>query len=71
MRLSLLLVLGVLGCAALSCGPTIHQMLIMDTASYKYPPTWVPLPVLYQAMNTTDSDSGRLRGYVEVSVNRP
>jgi hypothetical protein len=43
------------------------RVLIMDTASYKYPPTWVPLPALYEAMNTTDSDSGRLRGFVEVS----
>ncbi len=44
------------------------RLLIMDTASYKYPPTWVPLPMLYEAMKTTDSASGRLRGYVEVSA---
>ncbi len=47
------------------------RVLIMDTASYKYPPTWVPLPKLYEAMNTTDSSSGRARGYVEVTQASP
>jgi len=42
-------------------------VLIMDTASYKYPPTWVELPKLYEAMNTIDGASGKSRGYVEVS----
>lgn len=45
-------------------------VLVMDTASYKYPPTWVPLSRLYEAMNTTDGASGRTRGYVEVSTSR-
>jgi len=44
------------------------RVLIMDTASYKYPPTWVPLPMLVEAMKTTDSSSGRMRGYIEVSA---
>jgi hypothetical protein len=44
------------------------RVLIMDTASYKYPPTWVPLPMLYEAMKTTDTATGRLRGYVAVSA---
>jgi hypothetical protein len=43
------------------------SVLIMDTATYSYPPTWVPLARLYAAMQTTDSSSGKLRGYVEVS----
>jgi len=43
------------------------RVLIMDTASYKYPPTWVELPKLYEAMNTIDGASGKSRGYVEVS----
>jgi hypothetical protein len=47
------------------------RVLIMDTASYKYPPTWVPLAKLYEAMNTTDSSSGRARGYVEVTQASP
>jgi hypothetical protein len=43
------------------------RVLIMDTASYKYPPTWAPLTLLYEAMRTTDSSAGRMRGYVEVT----
>jgi len=39
----------------------------MDTASHKYPPTWVPLPMLFDAMNTTDSASGMRRGYIEIA----
>lgn len=42
------------------------RVLIMDTASHKYPPTWVPLAMLYEAMLTTDSATGRMRGYVQV-----
>ena len=44
------------------------RVLIMDTASYKYPPTWVELPLLYEAMNTTDGASGKSRGYVEIAA---
>ena len=43
------------------------SLLIMDTASNKYPPTWVPLELLVKAMRTVDSASGRMRGYVEIS----
>ncbi len=46
-----------------------HQsdsVLIMDTAAHKYPPTWVPLPLLFDAMNTVDTSSGKLRGFVEI-----
>lgn len=44
------------------------RVLIMDTASYKYPPTWVELPMLHKAMNTTDGSTGKSRGYVEVAA---
>ena len=44
------------------------QMLILDTADYKYPYTWVPLASLYDAMQEKDSASGRARGLVEVRV---
>jgi len=47
--------------------PDTDRVLVMDTASYKYPPTWVPLEKLFDAMNTTDGSSGRTRGYVEVT----
>jgi len=42
-------------------------VLIMDTASYNYPPTWVPLTKLYSAMAAIDPSSGKARGFVEVS----
>ena len=44
------------------------RVLVMDTASYKYPPTWVPIEKLFAAMNTIDSETGRTRGYVEVTA---
>lgn len=43
------------------------RVLILDTASYKYPPTWVRVGSLFAAMNTIDSETGQARGYVEVS----
>ena len=43
-------------------------VLVLDTASYKCPPTWVPLSKLYEAVKTTDGASGRTRGYVEISA---
>lgn len=43
------------------------SVLIMDTASYKYPPTWVPVSLLYAGMNTRDSASAHVRGYLAVS----
>ncbi len=42
-------------------------VLIMDTASHYYPHTWVPLEKLYAAMATTDSSSGKQRGYLRVT----
>lgn len=42
------------------------RVLIMDTADYKYPYTWVSLPALYDAMQEKDASSGRARGVVEV-----
>ena len=44
------------------------RVLILDTAAYNYPATWVPLTQLYAAMNTTDPSSGKARGFVEVSA---
>lgn len=43
------------------------MVLIMDTAAYKYPQTWVPVTKLYSAMNTLDTESQLNRGFVEVS----
>jgi hypothetical protein len=44
------------------------QILILDTADFKYPHTWVPLAALYAAMQEKDSASGRARGLVEVRM---
>ncbi|KAK3028127.1 hypothetical protein RJ639_038988 [Escallonia herrerae] len=41
--------------------------LILDVARFKYPPHWVPLTLLWEAMNTTDDASGRHRGFMLIS----
>ncbi|PHT86332.1 Glutathione gamma-glutamylcysteinyltransferase 2 [Capsicum annuum] len=41
--------------------------LILDVARFKYPPHWVPLPLLWEAMNTIDEATGLHRGFVLVS----
>ena len=42
------------------------RFLILDVASYKYPPVWVSTEALWKAMNTLDGDSGKTRGFVVV-----
>jgi hypothetical protein len=43
------------------------MFLMLDVARYKYKPSWIPAERLYRAMNTTDTTSGKSRGYVLVS----
>lgn len=43
-------------------------LLVMDVARYKYPPFWVDADLLWRAMATTDTSSGRHRGYIVVEV---
>lgn len=43
------------------------RFLILDVSRYKYPPVWVTTEELWKAMNTTDLDSGKTRGFVFVS----
>ena len=50
---------------------TSDRVLIMDTADYKYPFTWVPLPSLHAAMQERDASSGHARGAVEVRAEMP
>ena len=40
----------------------------MDVARYKYPPFWVDADLLWQAMATPDTVSGRHRGYAIIDV---
>ena len=44
------------------------RVLILDTAGYKYPPTWVTIESLFVAMSTVDSASGKTRGFLEISA---
>jgi Phytochelatin synthase len=46
------------------------RFLILDVARYKYPPVWVEAEDLWQAMATTDSTSGKTRGFVLISRDR-
>ncbi|XP_021722236.1 glutathione gamma-glutamylcysteinyltransferase 1-like isoform X2 [Chenopodium quinoa] len=41
--------------------------LILDVARFKYPPHWVPLSLLWEAMDTVVEASGQRRGYVLIS----
>lgn len=43
------------------------MVLIMDVARFKYPPHWVPLSTLFEAMSTIDTDTGLHRGYIILS----
>lgn len=42
------------------------RFLVLDVAQHKYPPVWVKTEDLFRSMNTTDSDSGKTRGFVLV-----
>ncbi|KAK8493991.1 hypothetical protein V6N12_035156 [Hibiscus sabdariffa] len=43
------------------------MVLILDVARFKYPPHWVPLSLLWDAMNTIDKATGHLRGFMVIS----
>ncbi|KAK4281314.1 hypothetical protein QN277_012827 [Acacia crassicarpa] len=43
------------------------MVLILDVARFKYPPHWVPLTLLWEAMNTVDKATGHYRGYMVIS----
>ena len=45
------------------------SILILDVAKYKYPPFWVTTSDLQASLNTIDSDSGKTRGIVQITVN--
>lgn len=39
-------------------------VLLLDVARFKYPPHWVPLPLLWQAFEPVDPTTNRSRGYI-------
>jgi hypothetical protein len=43
------------------------SVLILDVAKYKYPPAWVSISLLRQAIATTDTTSNKPRGLVIIS----
>jgi len=44
--------------------PTRDAFLVLDQAAYRYPFTWVPAPLLYQAVHTLDGT--RYRGLLVI-----
>jgi hypothetical protein len=42
-------------------------VLLFDTARFKYPPHWVDLRLLFDAVNTTDPDTQKQRGFIMLS----
>lgn len=47
------------------------MVLILDVARFKYPPHWVPLALLWEAMDSVDEATGQHRGYGFLNLIRP
>ena len=45
-----------------------NSVLLFDTARFKYPPYWVPVELLFQAMLPLDPTTGKSRGYVTLKA---
>lgn len=43
-------------------------MLILDVARFKYPPYWVPVSLLWDAVTAVDELSGSPRGWVTLEA---
>ena len=39
------------------------MVLMLDVARFKYPPHWIPLKLLWEAMDTIDEATEHRRGY--------
>ena len=50
--------------------PQRDLILVFDVARFKYPPHWVSVSTLWEAMNTSDSETGRVKIHhmLELSV---
>ena len=44
--------------------------LVLDVARFKYPPHWVPLSLLWEAMNTIDETIQKYRGFMLILKHR-
>ena len=51
--------------------PASRMVLLLDVARFKYPPHWVPLEALYEALRPPDSVTGKPRGFLMVSAGGP
>ena len=40
------------------------RALVLDTARFKYPPHWLPVELLFAAMQERDADTGASRGWM-------
>lgn len=47
------------------------RWLILDVATYKYPPVWASTEALWNGMQAVDTETGQPRGYVIVSQTVP
>jgi len=43
------------------------QALVLDTARFKYPPHWMPVELLFAAVQERDADTGEARGWMLLS----
>ena len=47
------------------------KVLLLDTARFKYPPQWVDMGLLYDAMKSIDNDTQKPRGFILLSKKLP
>ena len=47
------------------------QVLVLDTARFKYPPHWMPVSQLFAAMQAEDTATGQPRGWLRLQAARP
>jgi glutathione gamma-glutamylcysteinyltransferase len=47
----------------------VFDVIVVSQARFKYPPHWVPLPMLYEAMSSVDPTTGQPRGFLRLSAN--
>ncbi|XP_048765526.2 glutathione gamma-glutamylcysteinyltransferase-like isoform X1 [Ostrea edulis] len=47
--------------------PEKDLVLMLDTARFKYPPHWIPVELLWDAMHAMDESTGEPRGYLTVT----